>query len=79
MSRKFIVGGNWKMNGDKEQIDKILAFLKKGPLSPETEVVIGVPAIYMEYVHQNAPSNVAVAAQNCWKETKGAFTGNLYL
>lgn len=34
MGRKFWVGGNWKMNGDKKSIDDIIAFLKKGPLDP---------------------------------------------
>ena len=31
MGRKFFVGGNWKMNGDKASIDPIIAFLKDGP------------------------------------------------
>ena len=34
MSRKFIVGGNWKMNGVKKEIDEIVGFLKTGPLDP---------------------------------------------
>ena len=36
MGRKFFVGGNWKMNGTKESIDKIVDFLTKGPLDPNT-------------------------------------------
>ena len=36
MGRKFFVGGNWKMNGDKASIDAIIAFLKAGPLDPNT-------------------------------------------
>lgn len=38
MGRKFIVGGNWKMNGDKNQINEIVNNLKKGPLDPNAEV-----------------------------------------
>lgn len=34
MGRKFFVGGNWKMNGTKCEIDDIVAFLKTGPLDP---------------------------------------------
>ena len=34
--RKFFVGGNWKMNGNKESIDGIVEFLLKGPLSPDS-------------------------------------------
>lgn len=31
--RKFFVGGNWKMNGDKNSIAGIVEFLKR-PLDP---------------------------------------------
>ncbi|XP_023016018.2 triose phosphate isomerase [Leptinotarsa decemlineata] len=77
MGRKFVVGGNWKMNGNKAQISDILKFLEAGPLNPETEVIVGVPAIYLDYVKSNAPANVQVAAQNCYKADKGAFTGEI--
>ena len=36
MGRKFFVGGNWKMNGDKASIDGIIGFLTEGPLDPNT-------------------------------------------
>ncbi|XP_030753517.1 triosephosphate isomerase isoform X2 [Sitophilus oryzae] len=75
MGRKFVVGGNWKMNGTKSQINEILSFLKTGPLNSNTEVIIGVPAVYLDYVQSNSPANVHVAAQNCYKAEKGAFTG----
>ncbi|XP_060531075.1 triosephosphate isomerase isoform X2 [Cylas formicarius] len=77
MGRKFVVGGNWKMNGTKQQINEILSFLKAGPLNPDTEVIVGVPAVYLDYVKTNSPANVEVAAQNCYKADKGAFTGEL--
>ena len=34
--RKFFVGGNWKMNGNKKEIDVIIDFLTTGPLSANT-------------------------------------------
>ncbi|CAH0746305.1 unnamed protein product [Diatraea saccharalis] len=77
MGRKFVVGGNWKMNGDKNQINEIVNNLKKGPLDPNVEVVIGVPAIYLAYVKSIVPDTIGVAAQNCWKVPKGAFTGEI--
>jgi len=77
MDRKFIVGGNWKMNGDKNQINGIADFLKKGPLNPATEIVVGVPSVYLEFAHQLLPENVQIAAQNCYKVPKGAFTGEI--
>jgi len=75
--RKFFVGGNWKMNGSKSEINAIADFLKKGPLSPNTEVVVGCPQCYLAHSREVVPSNVGVAAQNCYKVGKGAFTGEI--
>jgi triosephosphate isomerase (TIM) len=38
MGRKFFVGGNWKMNGTKANIDTIIDFLSKGPLDPNAGI-----------------------------------------
>merc|ERR1711963_1271824 len=77
MGRKFFVGGNWKMNGDKASIDPIIAFLKEGPLDPNTDVVVAVPSPYLDYVRQKLPASIGVAGQNCHKVAKGAFTGEI--
>ncbi|XP_029660753.1 triosephosphate isomerase [Formica exsecta] len=77
MARKFFVGGNWKMNGTKSEINDIVAFLKKGPLDPNVEIVVGVPSIYLTYVTSIVPNNVSVSAQNTYKVSKGAFTGEI--
>jgi triosephosphate isomerase len=34
MGRKFFVGGNWKMNGDKASIEAICNTLKSGDTDP---------------------------------------------
>nr|CAG4644237.1 EOG090X0BSC [Lepidurus arcticus] len=73
--RKLFVGGNWKMNGTMKEIDGIVDFLTTGPLDPNTEVVCGVPAVYLSYARQKLPASIGVAAQNCYKVAKGAFTG----
>jgi triosephosphate isomerase len=77
MGRKFFVGGNWKMNGDKAAIDGIVKFLKEGPLDKNAEVVVAVPAPYLDHVRRSLPSEIGVAAQNCYKAEKGAFTGEI--
>jgi len=77
MARKFFVGGNWKMNGTKAQIDEICSWLSAGPLDPNCEVVVGVPGCYLEHVVGKVPASVGVAAQNCYKAASGAFTGEL--
>ena len=72
------MGGNWKMNGTKSSIDEICSWLVAGPLDPNCEVVVGVPGCYLQHVADKlAGSSVAVAAQNCYKVEKGAFTGEL--
>lgn len=65
------------MNGTKGSIDGIISFLKKGPLNPDTEVVVGCPQCYLSYVRENLPEEIGVAAQNCYKVPKGAFTGEI--
>lgn len=65
------------MNGTKDSIDGIISFLKKGPLNPDTEVVVGCPQCYLSYVRENLPEEIGVAAQNCYKVPKGAFTGEI--
>lgn len=77
MTRRLFVGGNWKMNGNKAEIDGIINFLTAGPLDPNTELVCGVPACYLDYVRQKLPAIIGVAAQNCYKVAKGAFTGEI--
>ena len=36
---------------------------------------MGVPGCYLEYCSSKLPPTVGVAAQNCYKADKGAFTG----
>lgn len=75
--RKFCVGGNWKMNGNKSSIKEICDMLKTAKLDPNTEVVLGCPAPYLDYVRRILPAAIAVSAQNCYKVEKGAFTGEI--
>lgn len=48
--RKFFVGGNWKMNGNKASIDGIIGFLTAGPLDPNTGNK-RLFAIYLLYIY----------------------------
>jgi len=75
--RMLFVGGNWKMNGDKKSIDGIIEFLNKGGDNPATEVVVSPPTPYLEYVRSRLNTKIGVAAQNCYKAEKGAFTGDI--
>jgi len=75
--RKFFVGGNWKMNGDKTSIDGIIAFLNQSGGNPNVDIVVSPPSLYIPYVKDNLKNNIEVAAQNCYKVAKGAFTGEI--
>lgn len=77
MTRKFVVGGNWKMNGDQGQAKQIIEALKNAQLDSNVEVVIGVPAIHLFLAKELAAGKLEIAAQNCWKVAKGAFTGEI--
>ena len=41
------------------------------------EVVVAPPALYLKQVVTDVTKNVAVSAQNCYKASKGAFTGEI--
>lgn len=63
MTRKFCVGGNWKMNGNKAEIAEICKGLTAGPLDPNTEVVVGCPTPYLSYARGLLPATIGVAGQ----------------
>lgn len=63
MPRKFCVGGNWKMNGNKAEMAEICKTLTAGPLDPNTEVVIGTPSPYIAYVRSLLPATIGVSGQ----------------
>jgi len=65
------------MNGDNKLVDELVSALAKGPIPDNVEVVIAPPSLYTTYALAKVPSNIAIAAQNCYKEAKGAFTGEI--
>jgi triosephosphate isomerase len=75
--RKFFVGGNWKLNGDKKSIDEIVAFMNDPSLPDNVDIVVSPPAAYLMYAKSKLQGKVQVSAQNCYKVAKGAFTGEI--
>jgi triosephosphate isomerase len=41
------------------------------------EVVVAPPFVYLEFVKSLVKPEIAVSAQNCFSEAKGAFTGEV--
>ncbi|XP_031093406.1 triosephosphate isomerase, chloroplastic-like [Ipomoea triloba] len=76
-SGKFFVGGNWKCNGTKESIAKLVSDLNSSKLEPDVDVVVAPPFLYIDQVKNNLTDRVEISAQNCWIGKGGAFTGEI--
>ncbi|KAL6195575.1 hypothetical protein ACLB2K_031193 [Fragaria x ananassa] len=74
---KFFIGGNWKCNGTTSEVKKIVTILNEDEVPSEdvVEVVVSPPFVFLAYVKSLLPSDFHVAAQNCWVQRGGAFTG----
>lgn len=78
MARQFFVGGNFKMNGTRESVSKIVDGLNKAELPSNVEVVIAPPAPYIALaVNENKQKTIKVSAQNCFDKASGAYTGEI--
>jgi triosephosphate isomerase len=78
MRRKFIAG-NWKMNATRaEGVALASAVAAKVGTESAVEVAVCPPSLYLEAVGQAIRNSaVGLGAQNCYHESKGAFTGEL--
>lgn len=77
--RKRFVAGNWKMNLSAQEAEELSATLAGKDFSAETQVVLCSPSLYLSGLIQTTKGNarLAVGAQNCHQEVKGAFTGEV--
>ena len=79
--RKQIAAANWKMNCTLEQANDLLDELIKENISlnPDREVVIAVPFPYLILAKEKLKNQQGymVAAQNCYTQSSGAFTGEV--
>ncbi|KAL2917291.1 triosephosphate isomerase [Polyrhizophydium stewartii] len=77
MPRTQLIGGNWKMNGDRNLVDVISATLNGASLASGVEVVVAPPAPYLALARSKFAGHIGVAAQNASSEKSGAFTGEI--
>ncbi|PSS34533.1 Triosephosphate isomerase [Actinidia chinensis var. chinensis] len=79
MGRTFFVGGNWKCNGTREEVKKIVSTLNAGevPSQDVVEVVVSPPYVFLPLVKGLLRPEFHIAAQNCWVKKGGAFTGEV--
>jgi triosephosphate isomerase len=74
--RKFIIGGNWKMNGDKALIQQMSSTLNAETFGA-AEVVVAPPFPYLATARAAFSPSIGVSAQNCSQNKSGAFTGEI--
>ncbi|KAI0056153.1 triose phosphate isomerase [Artomyces pyxidatus] len=78
MPRKFFVGGNFKMNPrSPEENERLINFFNGSVLDPHTEVVIAPPSLFLIPTLENIRKDVKIAAQNCYFQSDGAYTGEI--
>lgn len=79
MGRKFIVGGNFKANGTKESLTKLIKEFNAAeiPGKDVVEVVVAPPFVYIPLVKDIIRPDIEVAAQNAWVKAPGAYTGEV--
>jgi len=79
--RKYIIAGNWKMNGSKESVRALLDGIKQGAKSiqnPNLEWIVFPPFVFLDTAERTlAGSNVAFGAQNLSNKASGAYTGEI--
>lgn len=79
--RKQIAAANWKMNLNLSQASELIQLIKAESfdLHNEHQVVLAVPAPYLQLAVQafTDKKGFNIAAQNCYAEKSGAFTGEI--
>jgi triosephosphate isomerase len=79
--RRYLVAGNWKMNGTHAANAALVASTKAGlGRCKDVEVLVCPPSVYLESVGRTVHgSAIALGAQNlCDQEKPGAFTGEVH-
>ena len=75
---KYVIAGNWKMNKTPAEATALIEAIKPLVKDATCDVVVGVPFIDIPAaLEATKDSNIGVAAQNCYWEKSGAFTGEI--
>ena len=75
---KYVIAGNWKMNKTPAEATELINAIKPLVADASCDVVVGVPFIDIPAaLEATKGTNISVAAQNCYWEKSGAFTGEI--
>ena len=76
--RQNLVVANWKMNGNRETVGKLVQGLNAFMRTPRCDVVLAPGYLHIGQVYQELDlMNVKVAGQNCSEYSEGPFTGEV--
>src|SRR6185312_11518396 len=79
--RKQIAAANWKMNCTIQQANELIDGLvaENFSITRDREVVLAVPFPYFMIAKEKLQSlpGFKIAAQNCYTQSSGAFTGEV--
>ena len=77
--RKLFIAGNWKMHTDEAETESIITQLISQVSEIKTiDIAVCPPYVYLPLaVRLTGGSGIQVGAQNCYLESKGAFTGEI--
>lgn len=74
MTRRKLVAGNWKMNGTLAQLSELDAIAAAAQANPGVDVAICPP---FTLIAPACGKGVAIGAQDCHAQPKGAHTGDV--
>jgi triosephosphate isomerase len=72
-----MVAGNWKMNGQLQQVKQLINELNQLDWPSSVDVMVAPPSIYIPLVSSLVNQTIKVGAQNAYPKDTGAFTGEL--
>src|SRR3989344_6004778 len=78
--KKFLIAANWKMNPQSLSLAKqlFLSLARGAKNIKKVEIAIFPPFVYLpQLAGSRGRGNLALGAQNCFWEEKGAFTGEI--
>lgn len=74
MTRRKLIAGNWKMNGDLPALAELDGIAAAAAAAPGVDVAVAVPATLIAPAHARVPG-LAIGAEDVHAADKGAHTG----
>ena len=78
MIRRKIIAGNWKMNNNTFEGERLINEIKNYQFSKDVRVIVSPPYTQLSFISQKLKnSNIEVASQNMHFASHGAYTGEI--